>query len=80
MTETEAAANPPGILPNDPNHRHNALYRQLRQGVSTAEPGRTPEHQANLAAGLTDAYAVRIAHSAPIFSSTATAPSIRPPA
>ena len=66
MTETEAAANPPGILPNNPNHRHIALYRQLLQGVSTAEPGRTPEHQANLAAGLTDAYAVRIAHSAPI--------------
>ena len=56
MTETEAAANPRGILPNDPNHRHNALYRQLLQGVTTAEPGRTPEHRANLAAGLTDAY------------------------
>ncbi len=56
MTETEAASNPPGILPNDPNHRHNALYRQLLEGVTTAEPGRTPEQRANLAAGLTDAY------------------------
>ncbi len=56
MTETEAPANPPGILPNDPNHRHNALYRHLLEGVTTAEPGRTSEQRANLAAGLTDAY------------------------
>jgi hypothetical protein len=55
MAETETAT-PPGILPNDPNHRHNALYRHLLQGVTTAEPGRTPEQRGNLAAGLVDAY------------------------
>lgn len=55
MTEAAAAA-PPGILPNDPNHMHNALYRHLLQGVQGAAPGRTAEQQANLAAGLVDAY------------------------
>ena len=53
---TEAAAAPPGILPNDPNHMHNALYRHLLQGAQDAAPGRSAEQQANLAAGLGDAY------------------------
>lgn len=44
------------ILPDDPNHRHHPLYRHLLQGVTTAQPGSSPEQRANLAAGLTDAY------------------------
>lgn len=56
MTETEATPGPTGILPNDPGHPHNALYRHLLQGVDAAEPGRTVEQRSNLAAGLVDAY------------------------
>lgn len=55
MTGTNDAT-PPGILPNDPDHRHNALYRHLLQGVTAAEPGRSAEQRQNLAAGLVDAY------------------------
>ena len=51
MTEAAAAA-PPGILPNDPNHTHNALYRNLLQDVQGAVPGHTAEQQASVAASL----------------------------
>ena len=53
---SDPEANPPGVLPNDPTHRHNALYRHMLEGVNTAEPGRTVEQRSNLAAGLVDAY------------------------
>ncbi|MBP6749591.1 MAG: N-acetylmuramoyl-L-alanine amidase [Xanthomonadaceae bacterium] len=47
---------PPSILPDNPDHRHHALYRHVAQGVATAMPERTAEQQANLTAGLVDAY------------------------
>lgn len=47
---------PDPILPDNPGHRHYPLYRHLLQGVEAAQPARTPEQRANLAAGLADAY------------------------
>lgn len=44
------------LLPDSPNHRHNPLYNHLVHAVGQAEPGRTPEQRANLAAGLLDSY------------------------
>lgn len=56
MADTTDAATPPGILPSDPDHKHNALYRHLLQGVTATDPQRTAEQRANLTAGLVDAY------------------------
>jgi hypothetical protein len=44
------------IQPDDPNHRHHALYRHLLRAVDGIEPQRPPAQRANLAAGLLDAY------------------------
>jgi hypothetical protein len=44
------------LLPDDPNHRHYALYSHLLGAVTQVEPHRSPEQRANLAAGLLDAY------------------------
>ncbi len=47
---------PAALLPDDPGHRHHALHARLLAGVQAATPDRTPAQQANLAAGLLDAY------------------------
>lgn len=60
MSDTPAG----GILPDDPHHRHNALYRHLLEGVEAAQPDLDARQRANLAAGLTDAYLRSLPESA----------------